>query len=310
VEQPLQFKEFPQNQLQKKRKKQMDDIKILREYVRKSLKETKKTQKKDFFKQKIEEYRLRKTIRKLIREAEDIVTHESTGINVLADLLETIVPILKSFYKKLGTDVQQRKSFRAHIIKSVQNLLSPISVMFKAGGTVGNPVTAQSKPTVAVAEPQQELAEQDEETVEGPEADPAFIPLKADKKEQEAAAEPKETKPEDAFVEIEGEDETGRNIALQSFKRVEKQIREAYSILANQEDRDLFYKFLITNLKLYFDKFEDELQSTVPEPTTPEYEQEKQSKEASLNTGSEAVPETGTTTPEEIAEPQPEETPA
>ena len=47
-------------------------------------------------------------------------------------------------------------------------------------------------------------------------------------------------------------------------------------------DRDMYYDYLITNLKLYFDKFEDELQTTVgPEPTTPEYEQEKE-KEAGL----------------------------
>lgn len=279
----------------------MSDVKLLREYVRSTLRQTKKMQKKELYQEKLEEYKLRKMLRKVLREAEDIVTHESTGINVLADLLETIVPILKSFYKKLGTDVQQRKSFRAHIIKSVQNLLSPISLMFRAGGTVGNPATAGkavTSPPAAEKPPaptgEEELTEQEGEEPDpnAPEADPAFIPLKADKKEAEASAEtPKEAKPEDAFVEIEGEDETGRNIALQSFKRVEKQIREAYSILANEEDRDLFYKYLVTNLKLYFDKFEDELQSTVPEPTTPEYEEEKKSKEASLG-GEEVTPET------------------
>jgi hypothetical protein len=122
-----------------------------------------------------------------------------------------------------------------------------------------------------------------------PETDPAFIPLKADQKAAKEQEQPKEAKPEDAFVDLPGEDETGRNIALQGFKRVEKQIREAYTLLANQEDRDLFYEFLITNLKLYFDKFEDELQSTVPEPTTAEYEAEKKKKEDSLNAPSPEV---------------------
>jgi len=257
----------------------MSDLNLLKEYIRSTLRQAKKMQRKELYENRIEEYKLRKEIRKLIREAEDIVTHESTGINVLADLLETIVPILKSFYKKLGTDVEQRKSFRSHIIKSVQNLLAPVSVMFRAGGTAGG-----KKDTQPVA-PENEVVEEEEIKVKlsGPEKDPAFIPLKADKKEKEAAEEPKEPKAEDAFVELPGEDETGRNIALQSFKRVEKQIREAYTLLANQEDRDLFYDYLITNLKLYFDKFEDELQSTVPEPTTSEYEAEKKKKEASLS---------------------------
>jgi|LakMenE01Jun11ns_1017448.scaffolds.fasta_scaffold9748853_1 hypothetical protein len=259
----------------------MDDLSVLREYVRNVLRQTKKIQKKEFLQERLEENRLRKMIRKLIREAEDVVTHESTGINVLADLLETIIPILKSYYKKLGTDIQQRKSFRAHIIKSVENMLTPISMMFKAGGHAGKPITvSKEKPEQS---PDEELEEKIEVKIDGPEADPSFIPLKADRKEKEESEKEKESnaepKPEDAFVEIEGEDETGRNIALQAFKRVEKQIREAYSILANEEDRDLFYKYLITNLKLYFDKFEDELQTTVPEPTTPEYEEEKKNKE-------------------------------
>jgi hypothetical protein len=43
----------------------------------------------------------------------------------------------------------------------------------------------------------------------------------------------------------------------------------------------LFEDYLITNLKLYFDKFEDELSTTLEEPTTPEYEEEKGSEEES-----------------------------
>jgi len=274
----------------------MSELKLLREYIQATLRDIKKTQKTNLIQERINEYRLRKNIRKILREAEDIVTHESTGINVLADLLETIVPILKSFYKKLGTDIEQRKSFRAHIIKSVQNLLVPVSVMFKAGGTVGNPETTKGDPAAGSQKNVSEDSDLEEKVKidikdpNSPEADPSFIPLKSDKKEKDQE-KPKEAAPEDAFVSIEGEDETGRNIALQSFKRVEKQIREAYSILANETDRDLFYKYLITNLKLYFDKFEDELQTSVPEPTTPEYEEEKSRKESEL-TGAGQAPET------------------
>ena len=38
---------------------------------------------------------------------------------------------------------------------------------------------------------------------------------------------------------------------------------------------NMFYDYLLTNLKLYFDKFEDELKANLPEPTTPEYEKAK-----------------------------------
>jgi len=266
----------------------MSQIQELREYVRSVLRSEKKKQKEQAKLDALFEYRLRKTIRQIIKEADDVISHESTGINVLADLLETIVPILKSYYKKLGTDVEQRKSFRAHILKSVQNLLSPVALMFKAGGVAGK---AEEIPTGADigSEKMGELKEEEVDekvTISTKSEDPAFIPLKADrekeKEDAEQAQKEQEPKPEDAFETIEGEDETGRNIALQSFKRVEKQIREAYSLLANEEDRKLFYDYLITNLKLYFDKFEDELQISVPEPTTPEYEQEKSRKESEL----------------------------
>ena len=70
-------------------------------------------------------------------------------------------------------------------------------------------------------------------------------------------------------------DNTGRNMAFTTFKKIEKSILDAYDLLSNPQDQDLFYKYLITNVKLYFDKFEDQLASELQEPTTPEYEQAK-----------------------------------
>ena len=53
-------------------------------------------------------------------------------------------------------------------------------------------------------------------------------------------------------------------------------------MLDNEKDAKIFYDYLLTNVKLYFDKFEDELSGTVPDITTPEYEkaQEEQESEA------------------------------
>lgn len=290
----------------------MNKLTLLREHIKTVLRTEKRKQKAELQERAFYEYKLRKTIRKILKESDDIISHESTGINVLADLLETIVPILKSYYKKLGTDVEQRKSFRAHIVKGVQNLLSPVALMFKAGGYAGkaseiSPQAVAQQAQAATPAPSQqplptggeeELKEEDKLNVKvsGAEKDPAFIPLKADRKEKQEAdkeqVKQSEPTPEDAFEPIEGEDETGRNIALQSFKRVEKQIREAYSLLANEDDRNLFYDYLITNLKLYFDKFEDELQAIVPEPTTQAYETEKARKQGTLG-----APSAGQATP-------------
>ena len=46
-------------------------------------------------------------------------------------------------------------------------------------------------------------------------------------------------------------------------------------MLSNEEDQELFYDYLIANLKLYFDKFEEELSSSISEPTNQAYDTAK-----------------------------------
>ena len=70
-------------------------------------------------------------------------------------------------------------------------------------------------------------------------------------------------------------DETGRNMAFTSYKKVSQYILDAYDMLANIEDKKIFVDYLITNMKLYFDKFEDEIQKEVSEPTTDQYDSMK-----------------------------------
>ncbi len=289
----------------------MEQIDTLRLFIRSVLRNIKKQQKIELQTQLSEERNLRKSIRKMLREKQDTVQHNSTGINALEKLLSSVVPIIETGYKDLKTDQAQRHSFKAHILRAIQNLLSTASVYFaadkKAKGT-----TPEASPAVPVLSPpaggelkeqDEEAPEQDAETKTGPEADPQFIDIDKDKK--------KEVKPNpvDAFQAVEGEDLTGRNFALETFKKIQKQILETYSLLSNEQDREIFYDFLITNVKLYFDKFETELEANPAEPTTPEYEAEKAKKDASLQ--GTAPPATGleTSTPTADTAAAPELTP-
>ena len=61
-------------------------------------------------------------------------------------------------------------------------------------------------------------------------------------------------------------------MAYQSFKKIETNIIDAYELLSNPEDQELFYDYLIANLKLYFKKFEQELEPSVDEPTNKAYD--------------------------------------
>jgi hypothetical protein len=264
----------------------MEQTEELRSYIKNILLKIRKEQKDNLRVELREEKALRKLIRKMLTEVKETAPHESTGINLLAKLLDNIIPVIETGYKNLTTDLSQRKSFRAHVMKATQNLLSTASVYF-------NDDDKNTKEPAQTGAPQEELEEQD--------TDPKkkmFIDIKRDEK---VAAAEAEKDPENAFQPIEGEDTTGRAFALETFKKIQKQTLESYSLLSNPSDRKTFYKYLITNLGLYFDQFEDELKTIVPEPTTPEYEAEKQKKKAELEASAETAvaPETAPETAEQ-----------
>ena len=239
---------------------------LLRKQIRKAIKMVREQKAGDQRSRRLEEKKIRRIVRKLIKETTvgENVPERATGINELERVLEEIIKILEQDYKRLTTSEEQRKSFRVHIINGVTNLL------------------ATERATEPSSEEPSAIQEQEIDIDVGEGEDEAFIDVRG---ETEPEPEPEKTPEEDFGVE--GEDKTGRNFAYETFKRVENQIVKGYERLDDQKDKDLFYDYLITNLKLYFDKFEDELQTTIsPEPTTPEYEQEKEA-ETELEPGAE-----------------------
>jgi hypothetical protein len=187
--------------------------------------------------------------------------NKSTGINVLEELLKKIVPVLETDFKSLTTDIEQRLSFRSHIINAVINTLTPAKVNTDAG-----------------EEELQEYIDMDEEVdvVVGDAAgDDKFIDIRTDAERAAEEEEPEEEDPRDTFGAGVDGDETGRNMAYQGFKKIESSIIDSYELLSNDEDQELFYDYLIANLKLYFDKFEEELAGSVEEPSNQAYDMAK-----------------------------------
>ena len=206
--------------------------------------------------------------------------NKSTGINVLEELLKKIIPVLETDYKSLTTDNSQRESFRSHIINAVVNTLTPAKVNTAAGegGELAENI---------------EEADMDEEIeidVGDDAGDDKFIDIRTDAEKAAEEEEEEEDPIADFGAWVEG-DETGRNVAYQSFKKIENNIIDAYELLSNEEDQELFYDYLIANLKLYFDKFEGELSAAVDEPTNQAYDMAKSDAEA----GGEELADTGAT---------------
>lgn len=228
-----------------------------------------------------EEQVLRKLIRKMLLEGDisDVHPHRSTGINMLEDVLKKSIPTLRADFKRLTTDKRQRDSFRAHIVKAVKDAIMPEMVKGQYGaGSGGDASALLSEPTPAdVEQPEAPVEEpEEEEENEFAELEEAEVEIVDDADKKIPVEDDDEPSPEEQFGSgLEEMDETGRNMAYTSFRKISQYILDAYDSLANPKDKEIFLDYLVTNLKLYFDKFEDEMQSTVEEPTTSEYDRIK-----------------------------------
>ena len=233
---------------------QIEEEKTLRENIRQIIKFVKQKRLDETIKNEDEVQQLRNIIRDIVIDEktslQEVATpdndpspNKTTGINVLEDLLKKIIPILEDDYKLLTTSTEQRESFRAHIINGVVGSLAPAKANDSAEMSVS------------------EAVEVDIEDEGDP---PEFIDINKDDPAPEDAASPEE----EFGSGLEGQDETGRNMAFQSFKKIEKGVLDAYELLQNMDDKKLFYDYLLANLKLSPD---------VSEPASAEYDQAKQS---------------------------------
>jgi len=264
----------------------LDELK-LREQIRRAIAiigERKQNQQTQML---AEEKRLRKVIRKLLKEEEG-QGDESTGISYLRRDLKKIIPELEGGYKALRSKKEQRDSYRAHIISALKDIILRGDTNFNAksdGDALADGVDA---PIDSGLNEEIDVNFGDSENF----PDPAKkLDIGREKPEELQAVEDdnEENKELDDFS-IEGEDKTGAAAALTSMKQIEKVVINTYSTLYDPTDRELYADYLITNTQLYFDEFEKELQTIIPEPENPEYEKRKEPEAAELNVGEPEIP--------------------
>ncbi len=215
----------------------------------------------------IKEYQTRKLekildglVKKVILERKgpkqsDRVPHKNTGINVLESVLKKIIPSLEDSYKSLTSSKEQRLSFRVHILNAIKNLLLPEELNSNSDFVLKEEVNLNL--TDKYSDPSKLIK-----------VDDRFDPKEKTPEEIESEYRKKNTIPD--------ADPTGANFAFQALKQISGNILENYEILSNPEDKNVFFEYLITNLKLYFNKFEEELSldgQTPEEPTTDSYEE-------------------------------------
>ena len=224
---------------------------VLRETVRKAINVVSKQRQNRKLLVLKEETTLRQIIRSMLSEGQSAVAavakHASTGINALEDLLKNtnVLSVLETGYKSLTTDIQQRESYKNHILNAIKMSLAPEESRKEAGEDV-------------------EIAESIDEEIDldvgdTPEDDPDFIDVN-DEEVPEVEVDEKEE------FGLNGEDKTGRNRAFTDFQDIEKVILTSFDDLDNPEDLTMFEEFLLKNIALYFEKYEGELQTNVDPP--------------------------------------------
>ena len=238
----------------------------LRKLIKKGIKivlERKKNQNR-------EEERLRKVIRQLIPEVErktavaDKVIHKNTGINVLDALLKRIINQIEDSYTNLSSNEKQRKSFRYHFLINFKNALAPVDANRAAPNEEQMELTEQDfKITV----------EDDDDDITSKPDESKFLPSRS--KDIEEAEEGVAKEEEEEFVKLETDDPdvmTGAEEAENAWNDVQNQVISAYERLISATDAEAFKDWGLTNLKLYFDKFEGEMTTQIgDEPASPDY---------------------------------------
>ncbi len=253
--------------------KQEEKEETLRRSIRIGLQEFFKSKKKEndnLINYVLQENKLRLSLREMILEAasEDptVDIADSTGINTLKDLLKNsnVLSTLRNVYKTLTTDDDQKLSFRAHIVKWIQDTLAPVKL-----NDIGNTEEDQLAEAVGV-------------DIEGVDAATGIGDMDKfiDADDGAPQPEPEMEEEEEEMGAISGADTTGRNKAERVYPTIEKSIVDYYGELDNPEDQEMFYDYLIANTKLYFDKWDNEMSPRPPEePTNDEYEQAKNPEE-------------------------------
>jgi len=255
------------------RKEIMEELKL-----RKTIKRFLNVERKRFIKRTITEaveaFRLRTVVRALINESDvEKSPHSNTGINKLEALLKNIIPSIEDGYKTLTSKKEQRDSYRRHILNAIKNALTPQAL------------AARTDDVKEEVSEDVEINIKDDDKLNASEEE-KFIDINPEEEEEE------EVDPKEDFT-ISGEDMSGRDEAFATFKQIENQVIDAYSVLHDPEDRDVFYDYLLTNLKLYFDKFEDELGGAPSEPESKSYDPDATPAGDTEIPGADASPEGG-----------------
>jgi len=210
-----------------------------------------------------ENLKLRKIVSSLISESDvEKSPHKSTAVNILDQVFGKIKKNIEDGYKMLTTEKDQRDSYRRHLLSAVDDALRAEEVNIEAASDIDTeePLEDLAEVEINIKQDSDPLDVSDEEKV---------LPNAGDQGGD--TEEPAEEKSEEEEFGIEGEELTGRDQAFPVFKQILEPIISGYKSLHNSNDREVYHDYLLTNMKMLMDQFEDQLSGIVDEPESDSY---------------------------------------
>ena len=228
--------------------------------------------------------------------------HPSTGINKLRDAIRKAKPSVKTKFQQLTTSAEQRESFSNHMLAAFVRLfdqLDALSANQEAESGLEDTsadLAGLEEPGAEVESPPEGALDDIEDDIEGllenmlneidvdieDEAEQNDIVSDEIENEKKAAEKDNFSQAEKDFKRkkeqekereefgagLEG-DSTGRNQAFDAFNLVQTYFSDNYLDLDSPDDREMFKKWGLYNLKLLLDSYEEELAPQLDTPDIP-----------------------------------------
>jgi hypothetical protein len=280
------------------------DEKLLREFVRRTIVQPavqaleEEKRKEDsvrlWVRSHIREF-IEKDYNTVINEAKDMANpHPSTGINKLRDAIRKAKPSIKTKFQQLTTSAEQRESFSNHLLAAFVRLFDQLDALSAEGNVedvaAEDSLAAEPAETDTLQAPDEgdiddiekeldalmeslTLTEEEEEEL-GDDNDVVSDELTAEKEaaknltqvEKDVEKKKSQDREREEFGGgLEG-DSTGRNQAYDTFNLVQSYFSDAYLDLNNADDKEMYKKWGLYNLKLLLDSYEEELSPNLETP--------------------------------------------
>ena len=239
----------------------------------------------------------------VISEAKEMSNpHPSTGINKLRDAIRKAKPSIKTKFQQLTSSVEQRESFTNHLLAAFVRLFDQLDALSASSEAeqgledTSADLAGLAEPGADIAAPPEDAMDDIEDDIEGllesmlheidvdleDDADQNDVVSDDLASEKEAASnkamsqvekdvekkKSQEREREEFGAGLDG-DSTGRNQAFDAFNLVQSYFSDNYLDLDSPDDREMFKKWGLYNLKLLLDSYEEEL---TPQLDTPQIE--------------------------------------